>query len=266
MKMCLILFSYNIHAQYKLILAANRDEFYQRPTLPAQFWNNYPNLLAGKDLKGDGTWMGITRHGRFSAITNFREPENASKNAPTRGFLVRNFLEDDSNPENYLKMIKEDTQHYNGFNLIVGTREGIYYYSNRQNKILEIRPGVHGLSNHLLNTDWPKVKKGKQLLNGMMLQYNLDVENLFSILQDRSNPPDHLLPNTGVSLEWERILSSIFIISHTYGTRSSTILLWDRKGNIDFFERTFIPGKECIMKNETRHFSFTISKHQGSPR
>jgi uncharacterized protein with NRDE domain len=266
MKMCLILFSYNIHAQYKLILAANRDEFYQRPTLPARFWNNSPNLLAGKDLQGDGTWIGITRQGRFSAITNFREPENATQNAPTRGFLVRNFLEDNSTPDNYLKMRKEDAQSYNGFNLLVGTREGISYYSNRQNKILEIVPGVHGLSNHLLNTDWPKIKKGKRLLNDMMIQNNLDVENLFSILQDRSKPPDHLLPNTGVSLEWERILSSIYIFSNTYGTRSSTILLWDRNGKIDFFERTFIPDKECIMKNETRHFSFTIPKHQGSPR
>jgi uncharacterized protein with NRDE domain len=107
MKMCLILFSYNKHPRYKLIFAANRDEFYQRPTLPAQFWNNSPDLLAGKDLKGGGTWMGITRHGRFAAITNFREPENIAQNAPSRGFLVRNFLETDSSPENYLKMIKK---------------------------------------------------------------------------------------------------------------------------------------------------------------
>jgi uncharacterized protein with NRDE domain len=265
--MCLILFSYNIHARYKLILAANRDEFYERPTRPVQFWNNSPNLLAGKDLKGNGTWLGITRQGRFSAITNFREPENTTQTAPTRGFLVRDFLEDDSTPENYLKMIKEDAQRYNGFNLLVGTHHGISYYSNRQNKILEIMPGIHGLSNHQLNTDWPKVKKGKQLLDDIILQNTfLDAEIIFSILQDRSKPPDHLLPNTGVSLEWERILSSIFITSSTYGTRSSTVLLWDRNGNIEFFERTFFPGPGGIVKNETQHFSFSIAKHQGSPR
>jgi uncharacterized protein with NRDE domain len=265
--MCLILFSYNMHAKYKLILAANRDEFYERPTRPAQFWNNSPNLLAGKDLKGNGTWLGITRQGRFAAITNFREPENAAQSAPSRGFLIRDFLEDDSTPENYIKMIKKDAQRYKGFNLLVGTHQEIFYYSNRQNKILEILPGLYGLSNHLLNTDWPKVKKGKQLLNDTILQNNFgDAEIFFPLLQDQSKPPDHLLPNTGVSLEWERILSSIFITSSTYGTRSSTLLLWDRNGNIEFFERTFIPGPEYLVKNETRHFSFSIPKHQGSPR
>jgi uncharacterized protein with NRDE domain len=259
--MCLILFSYNKHPRYNLIFAANRDEFYKRPTRPAQFWNGSPDLLAGKDLKGGGTWMGITRTGRFAAITNFREPENITENTPSRGFLVRDFLDTNSSPENYLNMIREAGGRYNGFNLLVGTPDGILYYSNRQNKIFNIPPGLHGLSNHLINTDWPKVKKGKQLLAEAISQANFpDMETLFSVLKDRSKPPDHLLPKTGVSLEWERILSPLFIHSRTYGTRSSTILLWDRNGNIDFFERSFMPDQEDFVKNETRKFCFKIQQ------
>jgi uncharacterized protein with NRDE domain len=257
--MCLILFSYNIHPRYKLIFAANRDEFYDRPTRPAQFWNNSPDLLAGKDLKGGGTWMGITRSGRFAAITNFREPELMMDNPPSRGFLVLDFLETDSSPENYLSVIKETGQLYNGFNLLVGTFDRLHYYSNRQNKIIEIPPGIHGLSNHLIDTDWPKVKKGKRLLAEMISQHDFpDMETLFSVLQDRSKPPDQLLPNTGVSLERERILSPLFITSDNYGTRSSTILLWDRNGNIDFSERSFTPCQGHIIEKETRKFSITI--------
>ncbi len=257
--MCLILFSYDKHPAYKLIFAANRDEFYERPTRPAQFWNGSPDLLAGKDLKGGGTWMGITRTGRFAAITNFREPENVTKNAPSRGFLVRDFLETSSSPENYLKMIKKIGGSYNGFNLLVGTPDGIFYYSNRQTKILKIPPGIHGLSNHLINTDWPKVIKGKQLLAEIISQDKLpDTKNLLSILQDQSIPPDHLLPNTGVSLEWERTLSPLFITSSTYGTRSSTILLWDRNGNINFYERTFTADQGCVVNSETREFRFQM--------
>lgn len=255
--MCLILFSYDKHPRYKLIFAANRDEFYDRPTRPAQFWNGSPDLLAGKDLKGGGTWMGITRTGRIAAITNFREPENTTKNAPSRGFLVRDFLETDYSPEDYLNKINKIGGLYNGFNLIVGTPDGLFYYSNRQNNILKIPPGNHGLSNHLINTDWPKVKKGTQRLAQTISKDNLpDTEILFSILQDQYQPPDHLLPNTGVAIEWERILSPLFITSSTYGTRSSTILLWDRNGNIEFTERTFIPRQGNIVKNETRKFRF----------
>jgi uncharacterized protein with NRDE domain len=255
--MCLILFSYNKHPRYRLIFAANRDEFYDRPTRPAQFWNGSPYLLAGKDLKGGGTWMGITRTGRIAAITNFREPENTIENAPSRGFLVRNFLETDSSHQDYLNKVNKIGKLYNGFNLIVGTPDGLFYYSNRYSRILKIPPGIHGLSNQLLNTNWPKVKKGTQLLAEIMSKDNFpDTETLFSILQDQYRPPDQLLPNTGVSLEWERILSPIFITSSTYGTRSSTILLWDRNGNIEFSERTFTPGKGEIVKHETRTFRF----------
>jgi uncharacterized protein with NRDE domain len=255
--MCLILFSYDKHPRYKLIFAANRDEFYDRPTRPAKFWNASPDLLAGKDLKGGGTWMGITRSGRIAAITNFREPEYTIENAPSRGFLVRDFLESDLSSKDYLNKISKIGGLYNGFNLIVGTPDGLFYYSNRQNKILKISPGIHGISNHLINTNWPKVKKGTQLLADIISKDNCpDTEALFSMLQDQTQPPDCLLPNTGVSLEWERLLSPLFITGSIYGTRSSTILLWDRDGNIKFSERTFTPDHGRIVNSETREFRF----------
>ena len=203
--------------------------------------------------------MGITRTGRFAAITNFREPGNIIENAPSRGFLVLDFLKTDYSPENYLKTVQNKGNRYNGFNLLVGTHQEIFYYSNRQNRILKIRPGIHGLSNHLINTNWPKLRKGKQLLAETISTDNLpDVKNLFSILHDHSRPPDHLLPNTGVSLEWERILSPLFITSSTYGTRSSTIFLLNTDGTIEFFERTFTPCHGRIIGNDTGKFSFRI--------
>ena len=259
--MCLILFSYQNHPRFDLIFAANRDEFYDRPTRPAQFWKSSKHILAGKDLKGGGTWMGITRTGRFAAITNFREPGNIIENAPSRGSLVLDFLKTDCSPENYLKTLQKTGKIYNGFNLLVGAGQGIFYYSNRQNEILEIPPGIHGLSNHLINTDWPKVKKGKQLLAETASQNDFpNIKNLFSILQDRSRPPDNLLPKTGVSLEWERILSPLFITGSKYGTRSSTIFLRDKDGTISFLERTFTPDHGSILQNDTRKFSFSIQQ------
>lgn len=250
-----------MHPQYRLVIAANRDEFYERQTRPAQFWKTSPDLLAGKDLRGGGTWMGITRSGRFGAITNYREPQNVIKNAPSRGFLVRDFLETPLPPLDYLKKNKNAADHYNGFNLIVGTTKDLFYYSNRQNNIIKILPGIHGLSNHLINTPWPKVVKGKQSLwNIVSENVPLDIEKIFTLLKDNNSPPDRLLPNTGVGFQWEKILSPIFITSSTYGTRSSTVLLWDRHGKVKFFERSFIMNGGEFTKAETREFCFKIQR------
>ncbi len=201
--------------------------------------------------------MGITRSGRMAAVTNYRDTKNIIENAPSRGHLVRDFLESDLSPEAYLNGIKNIGELYNGFNLLVGNFDGIFYYSNRQNKVLKIPSGIHGLSNHLINTKWPKVEKGKQMLTEIIHQNSFpDPETLFSILQDRSRPQDHQLPNTGVSLEWERILSPLFITSKTYGTRSTTLLLWNKDGKIEFLERTFKPSPKGLADTETRRFSF----------
>jgi len=258
--MCLLLFAYQSHPDYRLILAANRDEFYDRPTRPAAFWNDAPDILAGQDLKAGGTWMGITRAGRFAAITNYREAGLTKETAPSRGDLVKDFLTGKSTPLDYLKTVQEKGHTYNGFNLIIGNRKKLLYYSNRDENIHDVDPGVHGLSNHLLDTDWPKTTQGTSKFHTLMNQKKgFFPEDIFTVLADRSTPPDHELPDTGVGLEWERVLSPMFITSDIYGTRSSSILLWKCTGEIIFFERTFnrVAGSE--PKISTQHHTFTLA-------
>ena len=158
--MCLILFAYRSLPDYRLVLAANRDEFYDRPTRHVAFWDDAPEILAGRDLKAGGTWMGITKKGRFAAITNYRDSGMTIENAPSRGDLVKDFLIGKSRPHDYLESLQNKGQDYNGFNLIIGDGNELFYYSNRDGNIHNIEPGVHGLSNHLLNTPWPKVAQG----------------------------------------------------------------------------------------------------------
>ncbi len=224
--MCLILFAYQKHRKYKLIVASNRDEFYERPTAPAHFWEDHPNILAGRDLSKMGTWMGITKAGRFAALTNYRDPKEATDGKRSRGELVADFLKDNIQPEAYMKKIAKERQQYPGYNLLAGNLEELYYYSNVEDRMEKLRPGIYGLSNHVLNTEWPKVQKGKEGLAKLTESTKGGLpEELFTLLQDTDPAPDELLPKTGVSLEWERILSPLFIKSEGYGTRSSTVML-----------------------------------------
>ncbi|OQW96530.1 MAG: hypothetical protein BWK74_08350 [Desulfobacteraceae bacterium A6] len=249
--MCLILLSYSNHPSYRLILAANRDEFYDRPTAPLGFWDEAPHVLAGKDLKSGGTWLGITKAGRICAITNFRDPAVQLIDAPSRGFLVENFLKGSESPQIYLQKVKEAGERYNGFNLLAGDESGIFCCSNRSEDIIRLSPGLYGLSNHLLDTPWPKVARGKMCLENILSSNEIDCESIFKLLSDRNMPPDSDLPDTGVGLEWERILSPLFINSDIYGTRSSSIVLIG-KNNITFMERTYIKDGSNSMKHETR--------------
>lgn len=244
--LCLILFAYQVHPKYKLIVAANRDEFYARPTAPAQFWEDHPDILAGRDLKQMGTWMGITKSGKFAALTNYRDPNEITDGKRTRGELVGNFLKEHLPPQNYLDSVAKNKDGYPGFNLLVGDANQLYYYANIENKIRELQPGVYGLSNHLLNTDWPKVKIGKAGLQRIISTVgdNCD-EELFALLQNADEAPDFALPKTGVTLEWERVLSALFIQSENYGTRSSTILKMT-DDEIMFKERVY--AKERIIE------------------
>jgi uncharacterized protein with NRDE domain len=237
--MCLIFVAVDVHPNYKIIIAANRDEFYDRPSAPASFWPEAPQLLAGRDLQAGGTWLGITRTGRIAALTNFREQESKRAEAPSRGNLVSDFLLCRKKPVPYLDQISANAQRYNGFNLLVGQSANIYYYSNRARGIRALGPGIHGLSNHLLDTPWPKVEKGKQALRAVLARESIDPEDLFYFLLDRTAAPDEHLPDTGVGLELERMLSPIFIGSPGYGTRSSTVILLDRTGRVTFIEKSF---------------------------
>jgi uncharacterized protein with NRDE domain len=257
--MCLLLFAYQSHPDYQLILAANRDEFYDRPARAAAFWDNAPDILAGQDLKAGGTWMGITKTGRFAAITNYREAGLTKENAPSRGDLVKDFLRGDSRPHDYLKAVQEKGQTYNGFNLIIGDVNDLFYYSNRNENIHDIEPGVHGLSNRLLNTPWPKVKQGTARLRALITQKKgFSQEDIYTILGDRFIPPDEDLPDTGVGLEWERVLSPLFITSDIYGTRCTSILLWKNTGEITFVERTFDRPTGCNPSTTTQTYEFRL--------
>ena len=258
--MCLLLFAYQSHPDYRLILAANRDEFYDRPTRPAAFWDDAPEILAGQDLKAGGTWMGITKTGRFAAITNYREAALTKQNTPSRGDLVKDFLMGNSTPQDYLKNVQEKSQIYNGFNLIIGDVKDLLYYSNRNENIHDIEPGVHGLSNRLIDTPWPKTSQGTVKLHTLLNQNKgFSQKDIFAILEDRSTPSDKELPDTGVGLEWERLLSPMFITSDIYGTRCSSILLWKYTGEINFFERTFNRVAGDKSKISTQHYTFTLT-------
>ncbi len=247
--MCLILLAWKAHPDYRLIVAANRDEFHHRPAAPLDFWKDDPDILAGRDLSAGGTWMGVTRAGRFAALTNYRDPANIRPDAPSRGDLVTGFLKTTDSPAGYLSKLTETGRRYNGFNLLAGDADHLYHYSNRGGPPAPVPPGVHGLSNRLLNTPWPKVRRGVAALDACLQSDRIDPEALFAILMDRHRPADNKLPETGVGLEWERRLSTIFIDSPGYGTRCASVLMIDGDGRVTFIERGFAPGP-----GETRRF------------
>jgi len=242
-----------------MVLAANRDEYYNRPTAPAAFLDNAPDVLGGLDFKHKGMWLGITRTGRLAAITNYRDPDADMPDAPSRGFLVKEFLLGKESPRRYLRQIKSVGDQYNGFNLLVGDRSELFYYSNRGDEIQKIKPGIYGLSNHLMDTPWPKISKGKGSLKRLLgNNEKINAEDIFALLEDGAVPPDDLLPDTGVDLDWERTLSPLFITSEIYGTRSSSIVLIQKDGETTFMERTFIPDGGLSKAEKTRKFSFMI--------
>jgi len=250
--MCLVLFAYDAHPRYRLVLAANRDELYARPTAPAAFWDDAPELLAGRDLREGGTWLGVTRGGRFAAVTNFRDPAAQRPGAPSRGALVAGYLRSRGGPLEYLAGLAPLASAYNGFNLLVGDGRSLAWFSNRHPAFRILPPGVYGLSNHLLDTPWPKVARGKADLRQALEGPPDELEaSLFATLALRDPAPDAALPETGVGAELERALSAAFIVTPEYGTRSSTVLLIGRDGGVSLVERTGAGGAEGTT--EVRH-------------
>lgn len=253
--MCLILFAYQVHPQFPLIVAANRDEFINRPTATAHYWEDSPYVLAGRDLEKMGTWMGVSKKdGKFAALTNYRDPNQPLDGKRSRGELVTNFLINNQSINQYGKKLQATKEEYPGYNIIFGNHDHLYYYSNVSNDLKLLTPGIYGLSNHLLNTDWPKVVKGKKQLFECVNDKSLNVDSLFQILTDRTKAPDHLLPNTGVSTEWERTLSPLFIQTDHYGTMCSTVLTLSKGKDVTFIERSFTNGSEF----DEQSFTFTI--------
>lgn len=255
--MCLLVFSYRQHPDYDLVLAANRDESYDRPTRAAGFWNDQPQLLAGKDLRAGGTWLGITKSGAFSALTNFRDPQLHRENAPSRGHLVLDFLKNPGDPNAFLKRVDQKADEYAGFNLLAGNARHLCYYSNQQKNVRPLEAGLYGLSNHLLDTPWPKIVAAKNAL-AAITQREITEEALFDLLLNEDKAIDAELPDTGIPLEIERKVSPIFIKGDRYGTRCSTILLIDKSGKVTFEERRFLAGTQEI--DEVSRFEFELTK------
>lgn len=255
--MCLIAFAYKCDSNYKLLLIANRDEFYKRPTRKAQFWvdENLENILAGKDLEAGGTWMGVHKTtGTWCALTNYRDLKKHEPAAPSRGEITLNFLKSSLSPKQYANDISSDSKKYNGYNLLMGNLDEVYHYSNISDELTKTEPGVHGLSNALLNSPWPKVNRSKRRLNDLIKNQDYDIEDLFSILQDEEKAPIQELPDTGLSLEMEKAISPVFIKTDGYGTRCSTILLIDYENNITFHERRFIDNREVSDQHSSYSF------------
>jgi uncharacterized protein with NRDE domain len=243
--MCLIAFSYKEDPIYKLILLANRDEFFDRPTREAQFDGN---LLAGKDLLGCGSWLGISRNGRLAAVTNFRNSCERKVSPISRGLLVTGFLNSNSSVSAYIKSISLQRDHYEPFNLLLFDGEDFVCYSSTQNQSSKIMLGIHALSNHHVDSNWPKINKIKQSLHQLLSKKCAhSPESYLKLMEDSTPADDNLLPKTGVGLEWERKLSPIFINDTEYGTRSTALLLIDYSNKAIFVEKSHYPDKKSVI-------------------
>jgi uncharacterized protein with NRDE domain len=275
--MCLAIVALDAHPRYRVVIAANRDEFHARPAAPAHWWTS--GILAGQDLTGGGAWFGVTRSGRWALVTNYREGIPRDPDAPSRGMLVTGALLDPSPPLLYAAAIARDGARYHGFSLLVGDvpppvksesrqsvpddRSTAAYVSNRASGAIALPGGIHGLSNHLLETPWPKLVRSKARLADALEGQALDTAAAFALLADREPADDATLPATGVSRERERMLSSAFIVSPDYGTRCSTVFALARDGTANFLERSFDAAGN--MTGEVAH-AFTVAAplHQGA--
>lgn len=260
--MCLAVLAYNTHPKYKLVLASNRDEFYDRASTGVHFWEDAPHILAGMDLQDKGTWFGITTGGKLALITNVRDPASMRNDRPSRGEIVKRYLMQDLSPEAYLEELLSLGKDFNGFNLIFGTVGRLYYYSNHPEHWQEIRPGIHGLSNASLNSPWPKVECAREQMRGLTQKSEyLDDNSLFSLLFNDTSHPLEKLPDTGVGPGLEKMLSPVFIYSPNYGTRSSIVLKVDYNNQAKLSEKAFnrqVDGDTYEKRVEKRVNSFSF--------
>lgn len=248
--MCLIVFCWQVVPGLPLMAAANRDEFYNRPASPAGWWADHPNIFAGRDLQGGGTWLGITREGRFAALTNVRAPSERRQDVPTRGYLVADYLASTASPEDYLKQLADRAAGYNGFNLLVGDKDRLHWFSNKADgdprNGQPLAPGIYGLSNALLDTPWPKVTRAKAQFCSLLCQ-GAPAEAYFDMLADTTRASDCRLPETGVGIQRERELSPVFISSPDYGTRNSTLVRLTGDGNATLTELLVDPAASPLQ-------------------
>lgn len=241
--MCVIFAAYKQHRKYPLILLANRDEFYDRPTASAAHWEDDLRIYAGRDQVAGGTWIGISTEGRFAAVTNYRDPR-AAPGERSRGALVADHLSSEGSTESYLEGVAANASRYSGFNLLAGRMtkkvNELFYFSNRGDGIKKLGSGIYGLSNHLLNTAWPKVSNGLAHFSDLVKQDEIRLDECFDLLDDKTLAADEELPDTGIGIDKERLLSPIFIRTPVYGTRSSTVVLYSNEAGLTLDERVFV--------------------------
>lgn len=245
--MCLIVFAWRPGHALPLLVAANRDEFYPRPSLPLAHWHDQPGIYAGRDLQAGGTWLGIGPQGRFAALTNLRDPSQA-EGARSRGELPAGFLASQLSPSEFLHELQSRAEQFSGFNLLLGDGQQLWHYNPRNGAPQQLTAGLYGMSNASLDTPWPKLLRAKTALAAALANEHED--DLFSLLADRQVAADAELPQTGIALEFERLLSSTFICSSAYGTRASTVLKVQASGARLLIERSF--GPHGVPLGETR--------------
>lgn len=255
--MCLLVLAWKHHPRYRLILAGNRDEFHDRAAAPLNWWQDDPRILGGRDLKAQGTWLGVARSGRFGVVTNYRDLQAPVESAPSRGQLITRFLTGATSPKEFLDDLRGAAPRYSGFNLLVGGTRALYYFSNRGPAPTALAPGVYGLSNHLLDTPWPKLTRTRERFDALLAQPEIAPEGLFTMLGDREQASHGNLPSTGLPEDWERVVSAPFIVNERYGTRCSSVLLVERTGRTILQERRF--DATGIQSGNSR-FEFTSAE------
>lgn len=240
--MCIAWIAYHFHPEYPVIIAANRDEFFSRPTAAAAFWPDQPGIAGGRDLKDQGTWFASDPYGRFGLLTNHRDFSLHKDAAQSRGVLIPRYLSRPEAAPIYLNKVLKEASDFNPFNLILQDGHGLYHFDNVRKQITELTPGLYGLSNAFLDTPWPKLLRGKALFEELLSKApaQLDPEMFMPLLKDSQRAPDQDLPSTGLDLDLERKLSSIYIDAGTYGTRAHTIFTIDRKGFVTLYEQSLL--------------------------
>lgn len=253
--MCVAVFAWKIRSDYPLVFAGNRDELHARPAAAAGFWKDAPQVLGGRDLEAGGTWLGVTAAGRFAMVTNYREGPNPHSGPRSRGELTADFLRGTTTPRDYLADVRLRADQYAPFSLIVGDADTLWYFSNRDARApFEVPPGIHGLSNHWLDTPWPKVTLSKSRLETLLATGMPTTEELQKLLADRTEAPANALPDTGIGAERERQISPVFVVNPVYGTRCSTAVVRARNGGLYFVERRFDAAGE-FLDNSNFHLA-----------
>ena len=251
--MCLLVLAWDVHPRYRLIVAANRDEFHERPTAAMAKWPAPDDLIAGRDLRAGGTWLGMDRRRRFGIVTNFRELQRPAPKAPSRGGLIPNYLRSPAGAAEYLAALEPTAREYSGFNLLLADHESLWYASNRATPFSRrLAAGIYGLSNEFLDTPWPKLQRVRRRFDPWVTgSAQGSPQELFDILADTTQAgAEEKLPQTGLSREWEQLLSSPFVRNPEYGTRCSTVVLLARSGAVTLSERQFDPQGTALGETD----------------